>query len=111
MDLVAFEEFRCLSYKIWEGKKCKFGKVSKKCKDYGLFDIFWDMLDKGKGTLGQMGASDSSSTQLEQLPLTSLEKWQLFQFWPYFSTSASLKSGIPTHKMYIFGISNNRAIR
>ena len=38
--------------KIWEGERCKFGEVSKKCQNYRFFDIFWDILDKRKSNLG-----------------------------------------------------------
>ena len=39
--------------KIWEGERCKFGEVLGKCRNYRFFDIFWDILDKGKGNLGE----------------------------------------------------------
>ena len=39
--------------KIWEGERCKFGKVLDKCQNYSFFDIFWDILDKMKNNLSQ----------------------------------------------------------
>ena len=39
--------------KIWEGERCKFGKVHKKCRNYKFFEILWDILDKMKDNLGQ----------------------------------------------------------
>ena len=39
--------------KIWEGERCKVGKVLKKCQNYRFFDIFWDILNKMKDNLGQ----------------------------------------------------------
>ena len=43
--------------KIWEGERCKFGKVLKKCENYRFFDISWDILNKMKDNLGQRGDS------------------------------------------------------
>ena len=39
--------------KIWEGERCKFGKLFKKCQHYRFVDIFWDILNKMKDNLGQ----------------------------------------------------------
>ena len=39
--------------KIWEGARCKFEKVLKKCQNYRILDIFWDILGKMKDTLCQ----------------------------------------------------------
>ena len=39
--------------KIREGERCKFGEVLEKCQNFRLLDIFWDVLDKMKGNLGQ----------------------------------------------------------
>ena len=61
--------------KIWEGERCRLGKVLKKCQNYGFFDIFWDILNKMKDNLGQECAGFfPSRAKLEQLPLISLEK-------------------------------------
>ena len=49
-----------------------------------------------KENLGQ-GGFYTSRAKLEKLPLISLEKWQFFQFWLYFSICPSLKSGFPIH--------------
>ena len=39
--------------KIWDGERCKFGKVLEKCQNYRFLYIFWDILDKMKDNLGQ----------------------------------------------------------
>ena len=41
--------------KVWEGERCKFGKVLGKCQNFlsKVFCIFWDILEKVKGNLGQ----------------------------------------------------------
>ena len=44
--------------KIWEGERCKFLEVLEKCQNYRFFDIFWDILDKRKGNLGQECVKD-----------------------------------------------------
>ena len=63
------------------------------------FYIFWDILNKRKGNLGEECVKRGFypfRAKLEQLPLISLEN-DSFQFWTYFSTCPSLKSGFPIH--------------
>ena len=48
-----------------------------KYQNYRFFDIFWDILDRLKDSLGQecvKGSFYPSREKLEQLPLISLEK-------------------------------------
>ena len=55
--------------KIWEGERCKFGKVLEKCQNYKL--------NKMKDNLGQecvKGGFYPSTSKLEQLSLISLAK-------------------------------------
>ena len=44
-----------IHFKIWKGRRCKFGKVLEKCQNYSFFfNIFSnDILDKIKNNLGQ----------------------------------------------------------
>ena len=48
-DMIKFR----IHSKMWEGKRCKFGKALKNVKIIGLFDIFWDILNKMKDNLCQ----------------------------------------------------------
>ena len=34
-------------------ERCKFREAFEKCQNYTSVDIFWDILDKKKGNLGQ----------------------------------------------------------
>ena len=39
--------------KSLKAERCKFGEVLEKCQNLRIFDIFWGILDKRKGSLGQ----------------------------------------------------------
>ena len=67
--------------KIWDGERCKFGKVLEKFQNYRFLDIFWDILNKMKDNLGQ-----------------ECIKWVFCILDPTFPTFPSLKLGIPTQK-------------
>ena len=54
-----------------------WGSVEKS-QSYRFLDIFWNILDKRKGTLGQECVKGGLLAKLEQMPLVSLEKSQLF---------------------------------
>ena len=41
-----------ISFKVWERKRCKFGKALKNVNILGFY-IFWDILDKRKSNLSQ----------------------------------------------------------
>ena len=70
--------------KIWEGERCKFGKVFKNVKITGYRHlIFLDILHKMKENLGQEHVKWgllSFQSKLEKLPLISLENDSFFQF-------------------------------
>ena len=62
---------------IWEGERWKFGEVLEKCQNFTYFDIFWGILDKRKGNLGQECAKRgilSLQGKTGTLALISLEK-------------------------------------
>ena len=67
--------------KIWEGDRCKYGKLFEKCQNYRFFDIFWDILNKMNNNLGQeciKGGFYPSRAKLKQLSLISLEEMTVF---------------------------------
>ena len=77
----------------------------KKCQNYRFCDIFWDILDKMKGYLGQecvkrglLFFQGKIGTITPDFP----EEMTVFQFFPYFSTCPSLNSGIVTYTKFIF---------
>ena len=95
--------------KIWEGQRCKFGKVYKKCQNYRFLEIFWDILDKMKDNLGQECVKGVSilpgqtrskiRTIAPDLPgnMTVFPSFDL-----YLSTCPSLKSCFSTHTKMTF---------
>ena len=91
--------------KIWEGKRCKFGKEFKNVKIIDFFDIFLAISHKMKENLSQehvKGASILPGKNWKIAPDFPREMTVFFQFWPYFSTCLSLKSGFLTHTKIIF---------
>ena len=83
---------------IWES-------VRKNVKIIGFLDIFWDILNKMKGNLDQecvKGGLLSFQGKIGPIAPDFHGKWQLFQFWPYFSACPSLNSGFPTRSKIIF---------
>ena len=71
----------------------------KKCQNYRFLDIFVDILHKLKGNLGQ---EHVKRAKLEQFFSATPGKMTAFQFFPYFSTHPSLKSGFLTWTKIIF---------
>ena len=91
--------------KVQMGRRAKFGKLFEKCQNYSSFDIFWDILNKMKDNLGQecvKGGLLSFQGKLKETAPDVPGKMTFFQFWPYFSTCPSLKSGFPTQTKIIF---------
>ena len=103
-----------IHFKIYEGKRCKFGKVFKKYQNYRFFDILLDILHKMKENLGH--------GHVERELLSFQRKISNFSCYPW------KKTGFPVltllfhlslhkiwlshlHKNYICEISNNRGIR
>ena len=76
-------EFRIHS-KLWEGERCKFKEVLEKCQNYKFYDIFWDILDKIKGNLGQECVNFQGKTRTIAGDFPG--KMTVFQFWSYLTT-------------------------